>query len=96
MRATDKVIQKNQNTAQKRKKKSKIGYTITKWQPKKIISISRHKISDQKWEKHFPEEIFLEFWLIIEDCKYNFTAEIKFEKSYSVALLWKNKFWTAL
>ena len=31
---------------------------------------------------------FLEIWLIIEDCKYNYTAEIKFEKSYSVALLW--------
>ena len=30
MRATDKVIQKNQNTANK----SKIGYTITKWRPK--------------------------------------------------------------
>ena len=30
MRGTDKVIQKNQNTA----KKSKIGYTITKWRPK--------------------------------------------------------------
>ena len=31
MRVTDKVIQKNQNTA----KKLKIGYTITKWRPKK-------------------------------------------------------------
>ena len=51
---------------------------------KKTISISRHKISDKKWENHF----FLEIWLIIEDCKYNYTAEIKFEKSYSVALLW--------
>ena len=30
MRATDEVIQKNQNTA----KKSKIGYTMTKWRPK--------------------------------------------------------------
>ena len=30
MQATDKVIQKNQNTA----KKSEIGYTITKWRPK--------------------------------------------------------------
>ena len=51
MRATDKVIQKNQNTA----KKSKIGYTIM---AKKPISISRNKISDQKWENHFPEGIF--------------------------------------
>ena len=36
----------------------------------------------------FPKEFFLESWFIIEDCKYNYTAEIKFEKSYSVALLW--------
>ena len=55
---------------------------------KKPIFISRHKISDQKWENHFPEGIFLEIWLISEDCKYNYTAEIKFGKSYSVALLW--------
>ena len=55
MWATDKVIQKNQNTA----KKSKIGiYAITKWRPKNPISISRHKISDQKKENHFPEGIF--------------------------------------
>ena len=55
---------------------------------KKPISISRHKISDQKWETTFPKEFFLEIWLIIENCKYNYTAEIKFGKSYSVALLW--------
>ena len=55
---------------------------------KKPIYISRHKISNQKWENTFPKEFFLEIWLIIEDCKYNYTAEIKFEKSYSVALLW--------
>ena len=54
---------------------------------KKPISISRHKISDQNWETTFPKEFFLETWLIIEDCKYNYTAEIKFEKSYLVALL---------
>ena len=54
MRATDKVIQKNQNTA----KKSKIGYTITKWRPKKQFLFRKHKISDQKWENHFPEGIF--------------------------------------
>ena len=36
----------------------------------------------------FPGEFFLEIWFIIEDCKNNYTAEIKFEKSYSVALLW--------
>ena len=47
---------------------------------KKPISILQHKISDHKWENHFREGIFLEIWLIIEDCKYNYTAEIKFEK----------------
>ena len=36
----------------------------------------------------FPKELFLEIWLIIKDCKYNNTAEIKFGKRYSVALLW--------
>ena len=36
----------------------------------------------------FPKEFLLEIWLIIEDCKYNYTAEIKFGKNYSVALLW--------
>ena len=55
---------------------------------KKPISILRHKISDHKWETTFQKEFFLEIWLIIEDCKYNYTAEIKCEKSYSVALLW--------
>ena len=49
---------------------------------KKPISISRHKISDQKWETTFPKEFFLEIWLIIEDFKYNYTAEIKFGKSF--------------
>ena len=53
---------------------------------KKTISISRHKSSDQKWENHFPKRI--EIWLILKDCKYIYTAEIKFGKSYSVALLW--------
>ena len=58
---------------------------------KKPISISGHKfpIKNGKTTLTFPKEFFLEIWLIIEDCKYNYTAEIKFEKkSYSVALLW--------
>ena len=38
---------------------------------KKPISISRHKISDQKGKTTFLKEFFLEIWLIIEDCKYN-------------------------
>ena len=88
MLATDKVIQKNQNTA----KKSKIGYTITKWRTKKPIFISRHKIG----KTTFPKEFFLEIWLIIEDCKYNYTAEIKFEKkNIRLRFYGENKFWTA-
>ena len=57
------------------------------------ISISRHKISDQKWENHFPERIFLEIWLKIEDCIYNYTAEIKFEKKlFGCAFMGKTNF----
>ena len=58
---------------------------------KKTISISQHKISDQKWKTTFPKEFFFEVWLKIVDCKYNYTAEIKFWKSYSVALLWRKQ-----
>ena len=78
MRTTDKVIQKNQNSA----KKSKIGYTITKFLIRDINFLTKNR------KTTFPKEFFLEIWLIIEDCKYNYTAEIKFGKSYSVALLW--------
>ena len=88
MQATDKVIQKNQNTA----KKSKIGYTITKWRPKNQFPSRDIKFPTKKGKTTFPKEFFLQIWLIIEDCKYNYTAEIKFENSYSVALLWGNKF----
>ena len=84
MQATDKVIQKNQNTA----KKSKIRYTITKWRPKNQFLSRDPKFPTKNGKTTFPKEFFLEIWLIIEDCKYNYTAEIKFGKSYSVALLW--------
>ena len=84
MRATDKVIQKNQNTA----KKSKIGYTITKWRPKNQFLFRDIKFPPKNGKTTFPKKFFLEIWLIIEDCKYNHTAEIKFGKSYSVAFLW--------
>ena len=84
MRVTDKVIQKNQNTA----KKSKIRYTITKWRPKKQFLSRNIKFLTKNGKTTFPKEFFLEIWLVIEDCKYNYTAEIKFGKSYSVALLW--------
>ena len=54
MWATDNLIQKNQNTAKKIENRI---YNY-KMAAKKPISISQHKISDQKWENHFPEGIF--------------------------------------
>ena len=54
MRATDKVIQKNQNTAKKIENRI-YNYRMA---AKKPISISRHEIADQKWENHFPKGIF--------------------------------------
>ena len=77
-----KVIQKNQNTA----KKSKIGYTITKWWPKNQFLSRDIKFLTKNGKTTFPKEFFLEIWLIIED--YKISAEIKFGKSYSVAHLW--------
>ena len=84
MWATNKVIQKNRNTA----KKSKIGYKITKWRPKTQFPSRNIKLPTKNGKTTFPKEFFLEIWLIIEDCKYNYTAEIKFGNSYLVALLW--------
>ena len=52
MQATDKVIQNNQNTAKNRKSDIQLQNDDQK------ISISRHKISDQKWENHFPKGFF--------------------------------------
>ena len=38
-------------------------------------------------------KFFLEIWPIIEDCKYNYTAEIKFEKKlFSCAFMGKTNF----
>ena len=56
MRATDKVIQKNQNTA----KKSKIGYTITKWQPKNQFPSCGITFPTKNGKTTFPKEFFLE------------------------------------
>ena len=83
MQATDKVIQKNQNTA----KNLKIGYKITKWRPKKQFPSRDIKFPTKNGKTTFPKEFSLEIWLIIEYCKYNYTAEIKFERKYLVALL---------
>ena len=57
---------------------------------KKTISINL-KFPTKNGKTTFPKEFFLEIWLIIEDCKNNYTAEIKFGKSYSVALLWEKQ-----
>ena len=90
MRPTDKVIQKNQNTT----KKSKIGYTITKWRPNNQFPSRDKKIPTKNGKTTFPKEFFLEIWLIIEDCKYNYTAEIKFEKKViRLRFYGENKFW---
>ena len=48
MRATDKVIQKNQNSGKKKIENLINNYKL---EAKKPISISRHKISDQKMGK---------------------------------------------
>ena len=89
MRATDKVIQKNQNTA----KKSKIGYKITKWRPKNQFLSRDIKFPTKNGKTTFPKEFSLEIWLIIEDCKYNYTAEIKFgKKLFGCAFMGKTNF----
>ena len=56
MRATDKVIQKNQNKA----KKSKIWYTITKLRPKKQFISGDIKFPTKNGKTTFPKEFFLE------------------------------------
>ena len=53
------------------------------------------KFPTKNWKTTFPKEFFLEIWLIIEDCKYNYTAEIKFENIIRLRFYGENKFWTA-
>ena len=84
IRTTDKVVQKNHNTA----KKSKIGCTVTKWRPKNQFQTRDIKFPTKNGKTTFPKEFFHKIWLIIGDCKYNYIAEIKIAKSYSVAILW--------
>ena len=73
-----KIQQKNKQT--NKQNKTKIGYTITKWRPKNQYPSRDIKFSTKNGKTNFPKEFFHEIWLIIEDCKYNYTAEIKFEK----------------
>ena len=84
MQATDKVIQKNQNTAKNRKSDIQLQ---NGGQKNQFLSRDK-KFSTKNGKTTFPKEFSLEIWLIIEDCKYNYAAEIKLGKSYSVALLW--------
>ena len=90
MRATDKVIQKNQNTA----KKLKIGYAITKWQPKNQFPSRDIKFPTKNGKTTFPKEFFLEILLIFDDCKYNYTAKIKLKKKklFGCAFMGKTNF----
>ena len=59
----------------------KIGYTIiTKWRPKNQFPSRDIKFPTKYGKTTFPKKFFLQIWLIVEDCKYNYTVEIKFEK----------------
>ena len=49
--------------------------------------VSRQKFPAKNWKTAFPKEFFNKIWLIIEEHKYIYIAEIKFEKSYSVTIL---------
>ena len=89
MLATDKVIQKNQNTA----KKLKIGYTITKWRKNNNNNNNNDNNNKQTNKQTNKKSISIEIWLIIEVCKYNYTAEIKFEKQlFGCAFMGKTNF----
>ena len=90
MRATDKVVQKNQNTAKKKKKIENRIHNYKMAAKNQFLSQDK-KFPTKNGKTTFPKEFFLRIWLIIEDCKYNYTAEIKFGNSYSVALLWGKK-----
>ena len=82
-RVNGKVLQKNPIKA----KKSKIGLTVSKWRPNNQILYRDKKIPAKNGKTTFPKEFFPKIWLIIEECKYNHIAEIKFQKSYSVTIL---------
>ena len=90
IRATDKVIQKNHNTA-KKNRKSDIQLQ-NGGQKNQFLS---HDINfrTKNGKTPFPKEFFLEIWLIIEDCKYYYTAEIKFgKKLFGCAFMGKTNF----
>ena len=54
----------------------------------KPFEISRHRLSRPKFEKHFPKGIFLRNLAHkLKECKCNYMAEIKLQKSYLVTIL---------
>ena len=57
---------------------------------KNLISNSHSDINfpTKSGKTIFQKEIFHKIWLIVGDYKYNYMAEIKIAKCYSVALLW--------
>ena len=77
---TVKVHQKKPNKA----KISKIGLPVSKWRPNKQILCRDTKIPTKISKTAFPKKICDKNWLKVEDCKYNYIFEIKFEKKYSV------------
>ena len=83
MRATYKVVQKEP----KYSKKIENRMYNNKMAAKKQFLSRDIKFPTKNGKTTIPKEFFLEIWLISEDCKYNYTAEIKFGKSYTVALL---------
>ena len=91
MRATDKVIQKNQNTA--KKIENRINNYQMAAKKKKQFPSRDIKFPTKNGKITFPNEFFLEIWLIIEDYKYNYSAEIKFEKKlFGCAFMGKTNF----
>ena len=92
---TAKTKTKNKTKQKKNKTKTnKIGYTITKWWTKNQFPSHDIKFLTKNRKTTFPKEFFLEIWLIIENCKYNYTAVIKLKKKklFGCAFMGKTNF----
>ena len=93
MWTTDKVIQKNQNTAKNWKSDIQLQNGGKK---KKTQFLFRDiKFPTKNGKTSFPKEFFLEIWLLIEDCKYNTLLKKKMEKVIRLRFYGENKFWAA-
>ena len=89
MRATDKVIKKNQNTVKKIENRI---YNYKMAAKKQLLSRDI-KCLTKNGKTTFPKEFVLEIWLMIEDCKHNYTAEIKFgTKLFGCTFMGKTNF----